>query len=258
MGDRRRFPRLVAALDASYQVEGSVFGHRATLAAVSACGAAFVSEDALEPEFRLDFLVFSLGEELTTRTFRPAAKVVSCERRDGIGRQDEYLIAVEFTDFSPEETQELNDLILARLAREEAGYNPRIEIAKPVAVRFDRFDTFVEEVSENLSRTGMFIRSERPHPAGSEFDFVLQLGEDFALVQGHAEVVWTRAKGEGADRPPGMGIRFLNLDTTSENVLRRLVEAHVDSSYPRALETPAASDELPDLLDGDVDEAQNQ
>lgn len=248
MGERREFPRLVAAIEASYQVEGSVLGRRATLSALSAGGASLVADEMIEPGVALDYLRFTLGDEPTTSTFQPAAEVKSCERRAGIGRGDEYLVGVEFKGVSLAEVREIDDLVVERLARLEAGYSPRIEIETQVAVRFDRFDRFVAEVSKNLSKTGMFIQSGQPHPAGSEFEFVLQLGEDFNLVQGRAEVVWSRAKAEGPDRPPGMGIRFLSLDKTSEGVLSRLIAAHIEPSYPRALESPASDDllELPD------------
>lgn len=253
MGERRKFPRLSVALEASYLVEGSVLGRRATLSGVSAGGAAFVTEEAIEPGLTLDYLRFSLGEEPNPRQYKPAAVVVSSERREGIGRAHEYVVAVEFTNLTLEEVRLLHEFVVARL--DEGGqYNPRFKIEKPVAIRFDRFETFVQEVSQNLSRTGMFIRSEQPREVGSEFDFVLQLGEDFSLVQGRAEVVWTRLATEGPDRPPGMGIRFLGLDKTSENVLHRLIHDRLEPSYPREIGPRTDADELPTLLDGDPEE----
>ncbi len=251
MGERREYPRLAAALEARYKASGSVLDRRATITVLSGSGATFVAEEPLEPGSSLDSLRFTLGDLLDCRTFRLPAEIVSCEQREGIGRRDDYLIAVKFSDPSEDDSLRIHEFVLERLPPDDLAFNPRIGLDKPVAVRFERFDQFVEEVSKDLSRTGMFIRADSPRPPGSKFEFVLQLGEDFNLVQGRAEVVWNRTVGEGPDRPPGMGIRFLSLDRSSENVLRRLIERHVEPSYPRALGATAAPAEpdgrLPEL-----------
>ncbi len=258
MADRRKFPRLVVPLAASYRVEGSVLGRRTSLASLSATGASFIAEEQIDPDSRIDFLKFTLGEGPETQTFDLAARVVSCEHREGIGRGDEYLVAVEFIGQSFDQVRQINELVLAQLKSDPTPRDPRVDIERQVAVRFDRFDHFVEEVSKNLSCTGMFLSSERPRPIGTQFDFVLQLGEDFNLVQGRAEVVWTRLTSEGVDRPAGMGIRFLQLDATSENVLQRLIEAHAEASYARQIDPTDGTPDPLEATDGEIDEQQVQ
>jgi uncharacterized protein (TIGR02266 family) len=256
MGDRRDFPRIELALDVEYMAETSVLGRAATLENLSLGGAAFVTEERLEEGSRLRYLHFSLRGELGSRSYRPAADVTRCEERVGIGRSREYRVAVTFVDFTDEERERLSTWILDRLSR-TVELNARVELERQVAVRFERFDDFVTGVSKNLSRTGMFIKTEEPRASGSRFEFVLQLGEDLNLVQGKAEVVWTRRVGEGPDRPPGMGIKFLSLDKTSQGVLGRLIEQHGETSCPRKLDTPTpASDDpgpsVPELDDFSV------
>jgi len=255
MSERRDFPRLSLALDVEYMAEKSVLGRPATLDNLSVGGAAFVTEEALDPGDQLRYLHFTLDSELGSHSYRPRAQVVRCEERPGIGRSLEYLVAVNFLDLSDEDGEQISTWILDRLGGTD-GYNPRIDFERQVAVRFQRFDEFVTVVSKNLSKTGMFIQTETPRPSGSQFEFVLQLGDDFNLVQGQAEVVWTRRASEGADRPTGMGIRFVSLDKTSEGVLMRLIQQHVEPSYPRKLEsrpeaTSAPSDDLLDAPDID-------
>jgi uncharacterized protein (TIGR02266 family) len=241
MGDRREYPRLALALAAQYRAESSVLGRRATISDLSAKGVAFVAEEPLEPGTRLHYLRFTIGTEPATHTLRPGAVVVRCERQPGVGRSQEFLIGAQLEDLASAELEIIERFVAERLECTGEPDRARIELEQPVAVRFDRFDEFVTEVSKNLSRTGMFIRSERPQPTGSTFDFCLQLGDDFKLVQGRAQVVWTRAKSEGRELPPGMGIRFLDLDGSSENVLRRLIRAHTQAEMPRALAVPTAA-----------------
>jgi uncharacterized protein (TIGR02266 family) len=103
-----------------------------------------------------------------------------------------------------------------------------VTLHRPVSIRFDRFDEFVDELSENVSMSGMFIRTNDPKSPGTVFDFSFQLGDDFALVEGRAEVVWTRRKTLDAERPAGMGVRFFDVDDRSRNVIKSLVEKSTD------------------------------
>lgn len=253
MGDRREHPRLAVALEGQYRAEGSVLGRRATLTDLSLSSVAFIAGEPLEPGVRLDYLRFTLGEGPFVYTLRPACEVVRCSPRAGTGRDNDYLIAASFHDLSSADRERIADHVAAGLARSD-DYNPRIDLEKPVAVRFERFHDFVSEVSKNLSRTGMFIESEESRPVGSRFEFVLQLGDDFTLVQGRAEVVWTRVKSEGPELPPGMGVRFKSLDKTSENVLRRLIGERTQLAGPRALAPEPVSSTAAAAIEIDGDE----
>ena len=44
------------------------------------------------------------------------------------------------------------------------------------------------------------------------------------LIEGRGEVAWVCDRGSQPDHPPGMGIRFLDLDRDSQEVVRRAVE----------------------------------
>ncbi len=234
MGDRRRHPRLEVAIEAQYRAEGSVLGRRATLTTISKNSMAFVAEEQLEPGATLEYLRFTIGEEPTTHTLAPECEVVRCTRQAGVGRDSDYLIAVRVRRLDDADQGRLAEFVRVGL-EEAASHNPRVDLERTVLIRFERFDQFVNEVSKNLSRTGMFIQSERPQATGTRFEFILQLGDDFKLVQGQAQVVWSRAKSEGRDLPPGMGIKFLSLDKTSETVLSRLIGDRTQLATPRSI-----------------------
>jgi type IV pilus assembly protein PilZ len=77
----------------------------------------------------------------------------------------------------------------------------------------------------DLSETGIFIRTTDPEPAGTELNlrFVPEAGE--APLELEGEVIWVNAYRPGAadNLHPGMGVRFLRLDTPSRNRLYELV-----------------------------------
>lgn len=98
----------------------------------------------------------------------------------------------------------------------------RIPFATSVEVRFEEFDEFVSQFSENLSLSGMFLRTTRPHPEGSNLEFEFEVSTGQPLIRGVGEVVWTRERQAGG--PPGMGVRFLSLDSQSRKLIRWLLD----------------------------------
>ncbi len=102
---------------------------------------------------------------------------------------------------------------------------PRVPFAPGVEVRFEDFDEFMSSCSGNLSMTGMFLETVRPHEPGSSLQFELAVEGGQRLIRGAGEVVWSRPRSEADERrPPGMGIRFVSLDANSRKLIRWLVE----------------------------------
>jgi uncharacterized protein (TIGR02266 family) len=103
----------------------------------------------------------------------------------------------------------------------------RVPIAAKVQFKFDRFSGFISEYSSNISPTGMFIVTDSPEPAGRILDLEFRLGDGFEIIQGQGEVVWSRTAPYGPGRPPGMGIRFLELSPGSRELIYRIVDRYV-------------------------------
>jgi len=103
----------------------------------------------------------------------------------------------------------------------------RIALHTKTTLRFTHFEGFVTEYSSNLSMTGMFIRSDNPQEPGTVFDFEFKVADGLKLIQGKAEVIWARYEQQSADRPPGMGVTFVDLDNESKRLIRWIVERHV-------------------------------
>jgi len=96
-----------------------------------------------------------------------------------------------------------------------------------VEVRFEEFGDFVANYSSDLSLSGMFLRTNRPHPPGSSFQFEFQIEGGQPLIRGVGEVVWTRQREQEESKPPGMGVRFISLDRNGQKLVRWLVERNL-------------------------------
>lgn len=110
----------------------------------------------------------------------------------------------------------------------------RTAIVVPVRLRYQTFVEFVETQAMNISRSGMFIAGE-PLAAGTTLDFELSLADGFPLLKGRGEVVRV------STRPPGMGVRFQQLDDASRKLIERIVEINAHEG-----KTPAVSLEFAD------------
>ena len=76
----------------------------------------------------------------------------------------------------------------------------RVPIERKIDLSFPNFEDLVTGVSANLSTTGMFIRSDSPESAGTEFGFALRI-EEWSPIQGTAKVIWIRPETEGRPEP---------------------------------------------------------
>jgi molecular chaperone DnaK len=103
----------------------------------------------------------------------------------------------------------------------------RVPLETRVQFKFDRFSGFLSDFSANVSPGGLFIRTRTPQPAGTVLEFEFRLGDGFELIRGRGEVVWIRAEDEGAARPAGMGLRFLELSQGSKELIYRIVDHHI-------------------------------
>lgn len=83
---------------------------------------------------------------------------------------------------------------------------------------FDSFDQFVQEYVTNISRSGVFIRTETPLPVGSEVDLKFTvLMDGVEIIEGEGEVVRV------SENPRGMGVVFRKLEEYSEKLLESLL-----------------------------------
>ena len=100
---------------------------------------------------------------------------------------------------------------------ESGRKNERVTINKD----FESFDQFMNEYVTNVSRSGVFIKSQSPLPVGSEVNlrFTVVL-DSVEVIEGVGEVVRVETD------PPGMGVVFRELGNYSTRLIERLLTGH--------------------------------
>lgn len=86
---------------------------------------------------------------------------------------------------------------------------------------FRSIEEFISEYVSDISRTGVFIRTDDPLPVGTKVDLRFTvIDEDFETVDGVGEV--TRVV-PPPDPAPGMGVVFVELTKASRGLVERLL-----------------------------------
>lgn len=70
---------------------------------------------------------------------------------------------------------------------------------------------FYAGFAENLSAGGVFIATHKLKPVGSKIELSITL-PDGAKIQALGEVRWIRVFNETSDTPPGMGVKFIEVN----------------------------------------------
>src|SRR5688572_27261318 len=83
----------------------------------------------------------------------------------------------------------------SQLSQEEkpVDRHRRVEIGIKVNLQYGDRATFEERFSQNLSRSGIFIRAKDPPPIGSRVRFEYRLADDSRVMRGVGIVRWRRA-----------------------------------------------------------------
>src|ERR1700723_1294622 len=83
---------------------------------------------------------------------------------------------------------------------------------------FESFDAFIQEYVTNISRTGVFIKSQTPLDIGTRVNLRFTvIMDDIETIEGIGEVV--RAESD----PSGMGVVFGALSPSSKGLIAKLL-----------------------------------
>jgi len=82
------------------------------------------------------------------------------------------------------------------------------------------------DVAPRLSGDGIFIEVDDPPPAETPVGFRVVLPDDVVLIQGQGTVIWSRVVGLN-DGPPGMAVRFAEIDPDMKDTIDAVIDAHL-------------------------------
>ncbi|MDB4943369.1 MAG: Transcriptional regulatory protein algP, partial [Labilithrix sp.] len=105
-------------------------------------------------------------------------------------------------------------------------------------------DEFIENHSHDVSKGGLFVKTPTPFPPGTLLKFEIRLAGDKSVISGVGRVVWKRESTQaGAEKPAGMGVKFIKIDDASRAIIDRLVAQKADAGSAYTSEEPM--DEAP-------------
>jgi uncharacterized protein (TIGR02266 family) len=105
-------------------------------------------------------------------------------------------------------------------------------------------DEFIDNHSHDVSRGGIFTKTQSPFVPGTLLKFEIRLAQDQAVISGVGRVVWKREPPIAPERPAGMGVKFIKLDDPSKAVIERLMAAKADAGRAYESEMPMEAGDL--------------
>ncbi|MFO0594302.1 MAG: PilZ domain-containing protein [Myxococcaceae bacterium] len=99
----------------------------------------------------------------------------------------------------------------------------RIEARRSINHEFSSVEQFISEYVINMSRSGVFIKSDDPLPIGTHVNlkFTVIL-DDLETIEGIGEVVRV-VHPDTPGQTPGMGVVFVELTQISKDLIERIL-----------------------------------
>jgi uncharacterized protein (TIGR02266 family) len=94
---------------------------------------------------------------------------------------------------------------------------PRFKVELDVSLGSDH--NFYVGFVENMSVGGVFIATHVLKAVGDVFELAVHLPNSDAVVKGVGEVRWIREYSERSNVPPGMGVRFIQLEAGCQQTI---------------------------------------
>jgi type IV pilus assembly protein PilZ len=148
-------------------------------------------------------------------------------------------IGIHFLDFKECGAQELEDYLREKyhknpeLRSPERRSEPRVPIR--LKVKFPSLDVLHHDYSEDISRGGIFIQTQKPRKIGDRFLITLVHPETGQEIQLLGEVVRiTEQSAEIKNSCGGMGIRFLEMDDSKYKQIEQFLKGSPAQTRPKA------------------------
>ncbi|UCD85957.1 MAG: TIGR02266 family protein [Deltaproteobacteria bacterium] len=188
-------------------------------------GGIFLNTSNLLPYGTEVRLLFTLPG--STKEIKILGKVVhTITREEGRQRNQETGMGIEFIDFSPSSKIEISEYIEGLLAEKDVAIeqrrkHPRFE--SRIKIGFKSVRDFLWEYSEDISKGGLFVKTNNPMPLKSRLQLKLCLPGRHREISVTGEVVYIVKAGD-ARKAPGMGIQLVDLDKNARSEIDEYLE----------------------------------
>ena len=118
----------------------------------------------------------------------------------------------------------------------ENRQHPRVPLA--VEVELEGETNFFVGFSQDISAGGLFVCTYMTRPVGDCFPLVFTLPGHPTRIHALVEVAWVREYADGRDlapcAPPGMGLRFVGLETGAQDAIARFLQRRQPLFFPES------------------------
>ena len=120
--------------------------------------------------------------------------------------------------------------------------DPRAKIVSlNVRYKSATVDEFIENHSHDVSKGGVFIKTDKPFAIGTLLKFEIRLAADQPVIAGVGRVVWKReSPTSSSERPSGMGVKFIKIDDNSRATIDKLTGTKSDAGSAYLAEAGAS------------------
>jgi type IV pilus assembly protein PilZ len=101
--------------------------------------------------------------------------------------------------------------------------DPRVP--KVLSLSYKDRDSFIKAYTSNISKGGVFIKTDNPLPAEEQFVLKLQLPDIPESLKIKCQVAWRRKNVQETERKPnGMGVKFEEMSKSDSEVLNKYIQ----------------------------------
>lgn len=110
--------------------------------------------------------------------------------------------------------------------QEERRKFPRVTLDVDIRVKLSKTDEDSQHRIRDLSESGVYIVTEKTRPIGTGIDLTLIVGDAAVVVRTRGIIVHEITAADAtAERPPGIGVMFLDISKDAKDALRKLVQS---------------------------------
>lgn len=137
-------------------------------------------------------------------------------------------MGIKFTEVTPEASRKLDELIERIKAKISLNYEEKRRDERVVAeikIKFKATDEFVQEFAEDISKGGVFIKTNKPLPFDTPVRVLIEFPDTTQIeLDGKVVYVLKEEDAKAMLRSPGMGIQFVNISESDRAKLERFIE----------------------------------